>query len=165
MYLTRDKVQTYDNRSLELWEQTFNLSLSAFSRVPDASEDCRKQLQQAKEGLEIIAEEKERRLALTVGVMDLPHDVKVRVAKEQPDFNRAASAYPEVGLTGRSVTVDRWGRTVSRVLHKTAVEFHGDDLGYHRRGGDSEDEHYFIIYCWTWALEVVDTQDDSVTLT
>jgi hypothetical protein len=156
MYLTRDKVQTYDTRNLELWEQTLNLTLNVFGQLPDPDEDCRARLQQAREGLEFIAEEKKYRLTLTADTVDLPHDVKVRVAKEQPDFNRAASAYPEVGLQGRVVTVDRWNCRVDRVLHKTAVEFHGDDLGYQRRGGDSEDEHYFIIYCWTWALEVVD---------
>ncbi len=75
----------------------------------------------------------------------------VEVCKDQPDFNKAVCAYPEIGVRGMVViteaTIPR-----SRLMvpeGKVAVRFSSKLLGYL----DYLEKPFQVIYCWEWALK------------
>lgn len=65
---------------------------------------------------------------------------KVVVCKDQPDFNKAVCAYPNIGSKGIVVVDDDTPKG------KVCVRFSAKQFDY-------IDLKYIKIYCWEWALE------------
>jgi len=75
---------------------------------------------------------------------------RVRVCKDQPDFNKASAAYPDIGLEGIVVQ----GRQYERFKvpeGKVAVRFSAKQLGY--EDYNEPDRRFCYYFMWAWALE------------
>ncbi len=75
---------------------------------------------------------------------------RVAIAKDQPDYNTGASAYPKVGLEGTVVVSNKYEH-YQVPEGKIAVRFSSKALGYldYMEPG----HRYCVLFVWEWALK------------
>ncbi len=149
-HLTRFPPETLDvNQRNELRQ-----SIGVFKNLGSLGGKFKEMEDDAMSALELLDAEDKRLALLASSALTFTPRQKVKITRDQPDWNFACAAYPKIGMTGRVTATDKYGNKLGKEIpeNKTAVKFLSVDLGY--EPDDDDDHKYCVYFIWSWALEL-----------